>query len=139
MRFLRRKSLVSWSVLAGAALVAGIFFIIPAFAGNNGDEVLPQSGVQLVTPEQVQYGGNTFPCSQYSSSPNVGYQINNPKNGTFPVPGAGFSIILSNVTKTSANWSTTNNFRILDLGINGGSFTAWYRYEPQRDPMAGHR
>src|SRR5689334_16191781 len=89
MGWLRRKRFAAGTVLAGTAVVAGIVFILPAFAGVNGDNVPPQSGVQLVTPEQVQYGGNTFPCSQYSSSANAGYQINNPKNGTFVVPGAG--------------------------------------------------
>jgi hypothetical protein len=81
-----------------------------------------------VTPQEVPYGGNTFSCSAFSLAGTTQFQINNPKKGTFTIPGTSYSITLNNVTKTSTDWSADGGITIFDLGINGGSMTAWYKY-----------
>src|SRR5689334_12076202 len=128
-----RMGMVSRAVVVGAVVaVAGLVLALPAFAAT-GDPIPPASTTYGVTPSTQPYGGATFPCSSFSVAGTSTFQINNPRKGTFDIPGTSYSITLSNVTKTVTDWSANGGIIVYDLGINGGSQTAWYKYRTTRD------
>jgi len=128
---MRRRVLL----VVGVAFIAAatVTVVIGVALGASSADLSPQgeaSAPFLITPALVQYGGNTFPCANYTNKGAVAsFQINNPRNGPFTVPGVGV-VTLSDVTKTTVTWSS--DFPVYDLGVNGGSFTAWYSYETPR-------
>ena len=120
--------------LSMMALLA--WFVLPSIAAS-GDPVPipPGSSQQFVTPQVVSVGGTTFGCGTVGSTATAApIVITNPKNnGVYSAPGnPNYKITLRNVTKTTANWTASGGIQVVDLGVNGGSQTAWYRYRTPR-------
>ena len=123
-------------VLAFSMVALLAWFVLPGIAAP-GDPVPipPASGQQLVTPQVVNVGGSTFGCGTVGSTATAApIVISNPRNnGVYSAPGnPDYKITLRNVTKTTASWTASGGIQVVDLGVNGGSQTAWYRYRTPR-------
>ena len=132
----RRRGAGIALALSMVALLA--WFVLPGLAapGDARIPIPPASSARLVTPQVVSVGGTTFGCGTVPAQPPRRRRSSSPIRRTTACtrhPACpDYKITLRNVTKTTANWTASGGIQVVDLGINGGSQTAWYRYRTPR-------